>query len=55
MIAIKADYNNGKITFIDDLPERIKKARLTIVFESIDEPQETSILEQKFTFAQKKQ
>ena len=39
MLAIKADYNNGKITFIDAMPERIKKARLTIVVESDDNPE----------------
>jgi hypothetical protein len=33
MLAIKANYQNGKITFLDAMPEKIKKARLTIVVE----------------------
>ncbi|GEM_PF-451613 len=53
MLAIKADYSNGKITFIDALPERIKKARLTIVVESDDEKEKVSIPAQEFAFAQK--
>ena len=53
MIAIKADYSNGKITFIDAMPERIKKARLTIVVESDDEPEKKSISDQEFALAQK--
>lgn len=53
MLAIKADYSNGKITFIDAMPERIKKARLIIVVESDDEPEKKSISDQKFALAQK--
>lgn len=53
MLAIKADYNNGKITFIDALPDRIKKARLTIVVESDDEQEKVSIPAQEFAFSQK--
>lgn len=53
MLAIKADYNNGKITFIDALPERIKRARLTIVVESDDEQEKTTIPAQEFALAQK--
>jgi hypothetical protein len=53
MIAIKADYNNGKITFIDALPDKIKKARLTIVVEPDDELERNSIPAQELAFAQK--
>ena len=53
MLAIKADYNNGKITFIDALPDRIKKARLTIVVESEDELENISIPAQEFAFKQR--
>ena len=34
MIAIKASYQNGKITLLESLPKEIKKAKLTIVFET---------------------
>ena len=53
MLAIKADYNNGKITFIDPLPDRIKKARLTIVVEAEDEDAESSIPAQEFSLKQR--
>ena len=53
MLAIKVYYNNGKITFIDALPERIKKARLTIIFEVEDEMDEISISGQEFTQKQR--
>ena len=53
MIAIKADYDNGKITFIDALPERITKARLTIVVEPDEELEKNSIPAQEFNFSQK--
>jgi hypothetical protein len=33
MLAIKADYQDGKIIFLENIPEKIKKARLTIVVE----------------------
>jgi hypothetical protein len=53
MLAIKADYSNGKITFIDAMPERIKKARLTIVVESDDDQEKVSIPAQEFALAHK--
>ena len=53
MLAIKADYNNGKITFIDALPDRIKKARLTIVVDSEDEQGEILIPAQEFAQKQR--
>ena len=53
MLAIKADYNNGKITFIDPFPNRIKKARLTIVVDAEDEPEESSIPVQEFAQKQR--
>ena len=53
MLAIKADYNNGKITFIDALPDRIKKARLTIVVDSEDEQEDISIPAQEFAQKQR--
>ena len=37
MLAIKADYQDGKITLLDVFPDKIKKARLTIVVETDDE------------------
>ncbi len=33
MIAIKANYQNGIITLLDAMPEKVRKARLTIVVE----------------------
>ena len=53
MLAIKANYFNGKITFIDALPEQIKKARLTIVVEPTDEQEKNSIPAQEFALREK--
>jgi hypothetical protein len=33
MLAVKANYNKGQITFINPIPDNIKVARLTIVIE----------------------
>ncbi len=48
MIAIKALYDNGKITWIDPLPEQIKKAKLTIVFEPENDDEKISIPAKEF-------
>ena len=48
MIAIKANYSNGKITFIDTLPETIKNARLTIVVEPENEPEKIAIPDKEY-------
>lgn len=53
MIAIKADYRNGKITLIDQMPVQIKKAKLTIVVEPIDDIEQTNIPAQEFIVAEK--
>jgi len=37
MLAIKANYQNGIITFLDAMPEMVKKARLTIVVEPAED------------------
>ena len=42
MIALKANYANGHINFLDPMPDRIKRAKLTIVIENIDEAEETA-------------
>ncbi len=33
MLAIKANYHNGIITFLEAMPEKVRNARLTIVVE----------------------
>ena len=47
MLAIKASYQNGKIILLDAIPEKIKKARLTIVVDP-DEPENNNIPAQEF-------
>jgi len=42
MIAIKAHYSNRKIILIDEIPEKINTAKLTIIVEPIDEPDQIS-------------
>lgn len=37
MLAVKANYQNGKITFLEDFPGKIRKARLTIIIEPEDQ------------------
>ena len=53
MIAIKANYKDGKITFIDQIPDQIKKAKLTIIVEPDDEPEKISIPAQEFRVMEK--
>jgi len=36
MIAVKAIYENGQISFSEPIPENIKKAKLTVVIEPDD-------------------
>lgn len=50
MLAIKANYQNGVITFLDAMPEKVKKARLTIVVEP-DEQDNNFIPSQEFKSA----
>ena len=38
MLAVKANYQNGKITLLENIPDNIKKAKLTIVVEPQEEP-----------------
>jgi selenocysteine lyase/cysteine desulfurase len=47
MLAIKANYQNGIITLLDAMPEKVKKARLTIVVEP-DEHDSNLIPAQEF-------
>ena len=53
MLAIKANYKDGKITFIDQMPDQIKKAKLTLVVEPIDEPEKATIPAQVFMVMEK--
>jgi hypothetical protein len=53
MLAIKANYKNGKITFIEQMPIQIKKAKLTIVIEPEDESEKTTIPAQEFMVMEK--
>lgn len=53
MLAIKANYKDGKITFIDMMPDQIKKAKLTIVVEPFDEPEKATIPAQEFMVMEK--
>jgi hypothetical protein len=47
MIAIKASYQNGKITLLESLPKEIKKAKLTIVFET-EEGEDNYVLSKEY-------
>ena len=47
MLAIKANYQNGKITLLDAIPEKVKRARLTIVVEP-DEQENDTVPAQEF-------
>jgi limonene-1,2-epoxide hydrolase len=40
MLAIKANYLDGKITFLESIPDEIKKAKLTIVIEPDNQEKE---------------
>lgn len=53
MLAIKANYKNGKITLIDQMPLQIKKAKLTIVVEPYDESEQIAIPAQEFMVMEK--
>ena len=53
MLAIKANYKNGKITLIDQMPLQIKKAKLTIVVEPYDEFEQITIPAQEFMVMEK--
>ena len=53
MLAIKANYKDGKITFIEEMPVQIRKAKLTIIVEPDDEPEKTSIPAQEFIVMEK--
>ncbi len=43
MLTIKANYKDGKITLIEQMPVQIRKAKLTILVEPDDEPEKTTI------------
>jgi hypothetical protein len=47
MLAIKAKYQNGKITLLGAIPEKVKRAMLTIVVEP-DENDTSSMPAQEF-------
>ena len=47
MLAIRANYQNGKIILLDTIPEKIKKARLTIVVDT-DELENNNITALEF-------
>ena len=53
MLAIKANYKDGKITFIEQMPVQIRKAKLTILVEPDDEFEKTTIPAQKFMVMEK--
>ncbi len=53
MLAIKADYKDGKITLIDQMPDQIRKAKLTIVVEPDNEPEKLTIPAQQFMVMEK--
>ena len=53
MLTIKANYKDGKITFIEQMPAQIRKAKLTILVEPDDEPEKTSIPAQEFMIMEK--
>jgi hypothetical protein len=53
MLAIRANYKDGKITFIEQIPDQIRKAKLTIIFEPEDEPEKMSIPAQEFMVMEK--
>ena len=53
MLALKANYKDGRITFIEPMPEKIKNARLTIVVEPADEPEYSTIPAQEFAVMEK--
>ena len=53
MIAIKANYKDGKITFIEPMPVQIKKAKLTIVVEPDTDPEKLTIPAQEFMVREK--
>ena len=53
MLAIKANYKDGKITLIDQMPVQIRKAKLTSVVEPYDEPEKTTIPAQEFMVMEK--
>ncbi len=53
MLAIKANYIDGKITFIEPMPVQIKKARLTIVVEPENDFEKTPIPAQQFIVLEK--
>ncbi len=53
MLAIKANYKDGKITLIEQIPDQIRKAKLTIIVEPDDEPEKISIPAQEFMVMEK--
>ena len=53
MLAIKANYKDGKITFIEQMPAQIRKAKLTILVEPDDEPEKMTIPAQEFMVMEK--
>lgn len=53
MIAIRADYKDGKITFIEPMPDQIKTARLTIVVEPDYESPGINIPDKEFKVMEK--
>ena len=53
MLAIKANYKDGKITFIEQIPDQIRNAKLTIIVEPDDEPEKISIPAQEFMVMEK--
>ena len=53
MIAIRADYIDGKITFIEPMPVQIRKAKLTIVVDPENEPEKISIPDKEYLVMEK--
>ena len=48
MLSISANYKDGKITFIDQMPVQIRKAKLTILVEPVDELEKSDVPAQEF-------
>ncbi len=53
MIAIRADYKDGKITLIEPMPEQIRSAKLTIVVEPENDPEKITIPDKEFIVMEK--
>ena len=53
MIAIKASYINGKIILIDKIPEQISYAKLTVIVDPVDQPDQMSVNREELVVSDK--